>query len=70
MKWFALLIWFLISFLTGAAIYLALAPNPVIKTIARELTGTNAFDRCARAGRCRKVQQAPARPGHYRMAPA
>ncbi len=70
MKWFVILIWFLISFVTGAAIYLAVAPNPVIETIVQELTGTNVLDRCIKADRCRKVQQAPAKPGHYRIAPA
>jgi hypothetical protein len=69
MKWFVLVIWFLLSFLTGAVVYLALAPNPVIRTIAQQLTGTNDFDRCIKAQRCRKVQQAPAKPGHYHMAP-
>jgi hypothetical protein len=69
MKWFAILIWFLISFVTGVAIYLAVAPNPVIEAIVQELTGTNVLDRCVKASRCRKVQQAPAKPGHYRMAP-
>ncbi|HEX4027836.1 MAG TPA: hypothetical protein VHX18_09465 [Rhizomicrobium sp.] len=69
MKWFAILIWFLISFVTGVAIYLAVAPNPVIEAIVQELNGTNVLDRCVKAARCRKVQQAPAKPGHYRMAP-
>jgi hypothetical protein len=69
MKWFATLIWFLISFVTGAAIYLAIAPNPVLEAIVQELTGTNVLDRCVKAERCRKVQQAPAKPGHYRIAP-
>jgi hypothetical protein len=69
MKWLAILIWFLFSFITGAAIYLAVAPNPVIEAIVQELNGTNVLDRCVKAQRCRKVQQAPARPGHYRMAP-
>ena len=69
MKWFAILIWFLISFITGAAIYLAVAPNPVIEAIVQELNGSNVLDRCVKAQRCRKVQQAPARPGHYRIAP-
>ena len=41
MKWFVILIWFLISFVTGAAIYLAVAPNPVIRTIVQDLNGTN-----------------------------
>jgi hypothetical protein len=70
MKWFAILIWFLISFLTGATIYLAVAPSPVLQAIVQELRGTNVFDRCVKAARCRKVQQAPAKPGHYKMAPA
>ena len=70
MKWFAILIWFLISFVTGAAIYLAVAPSPVLEAIVQELRGTNVFDRCVRAERCRKVQQAPTKPGHYKMAPA
>lgn len=70
MKWFAILIWFLISFITGAAIYLAVAPNPVLEAIVQELTGTNVFDRCVKARACRKVQQAPTKPGHYKMAPA
>ncbi len=69
MKWFAILIWFLISFVTGVAIYLAVAPNPVIEAIVQQLTGTNVLDQCVKAARCRKVQQAPARPGHYHMAP-
>ena len=70
MKWFAILIWFLISFVTGAAIYLAVAPNPVIEAIVQELTGTNVLDRCVKAARCRKVMDAPVKPGHYHMAPA
>lgn len=70
MKWFVLLLWFLTAFLAGAAIYLAAAPNPVIHTIAEELTGTNVFERCVKAQRCRKLQQAPVKPGHYHMAPA
>lgn len=70
MKWFALLIWFLVSFLAGAALYLAVAPNPVLEAIVQELNGTNVFDRCVRAERCRKVRQAPGNPGHYKMAPA
>ena len=69
MKWFVVLIWFLISFLTGATLYLALAPNPVIEAIVQNLNGANVFDRCVQAARCRKVQQAPAKPGHYHMAP-
>ena len=69
MKWFVTLIWFLMSFLAGATIYLAVAPNPVIEAIVQELNDTNVFDRCVQAQHCRKVQQAPARPGHYRMAP-
>jgi|GEM_PF-6683259 hypothetical protein len=69
MKWFAILIWFLISFVTGAAIYLAVAPSPVLEAIVQELTGTSVLDRCVKAERCRKVQQAPAKPGHYRIAP-
>jgi hypothetical protein len=69
MKWFAILIWFLISFVTGVAIYLAVAPNPVIEGIVQELTGTNVLDRCVQAARCRKVQQAPDKPGRYHMAP-
>jgi hypothetical protein len=69
MKWFVFTIWFLISFMTGAAIYLAVAPNPVLEAIVQKLNGSNAFDRCIEAERCRKVQQAPAKPGHYRMAP-
>jgi hypothetical protein len=70
MKWFAVLIWFLMSFVTGAAIYLAVAPNPVIRTIVQDLNGANDFDLCVQAQRCRKVQQAPTKPGHYQMAPA
>ncbi len=70
MKWFVVLIWFLISFLAGATIYLAVAPNPVIEAIVQNLNGASVLDRCVQASRCRKVQQAPARPGHYRMAPA
>jgi hypothetical protein len=69
MKWFVVLIWFLISFLAGATIYLAVAPNPVIEAIVQDLNGNSVLDRCVQASRCRKVQQAPARPGHYRMAP-
>ena len=69
MKWFAIIIWFLISFVTGAAIYLAVAPSPVLQAIVQELTGTSVLDRCVKAERCRKVQQAPAKPGHYRIAP-
>ena len=70
MKWFVLLIWFLISFATGVAIYLAVAPNPVLEAIVQEITGTNAIDRCIKAARCHKVPQSPARPGHFHMAPA
>jgi hypothetical protein len=70
MKWFALLIWFLISFATGVAIYLAVAPNPVLEVIVQEITGTNVIDRCIKAARCHKVPQNPAQPGHFRMAPA
>ena len=70
MKWFAILIWFLISFVTGVTIYLAVAPSPVLEAIVQELTGTSVLDRCVKAERCRKVQQAPTRPGHYKMAPA
>jgi hypothetical protein len=70
MKWIAILIWFLVSFVTGAAIYLAVAPNPVLEAIVQQITGSNVLDRCIKAERCRKVQQAPAKPGHYRMAPA
>ena len=69
MKWFVILIWFLISFITGAAIYLAIAPNPVLEAIVQQLNGTSVFDRCVHAARC-NVQQAPAAPGHYQMAPA
>ena len=69
MKWFVVLIWFLISFLAGATLYLAVAPNPVIEAIVQDLNGNSVLDRCVQASRCRKVQQAPARPGHYRMAP-
>ncbi len=69
MKRFAILIWFLVSFVTGAAIYLAVAPNPVLEAIVQQLTGSNVLDRCIKAERCRKVQQAPAKPGHYKMAP-
>ena len=70
MKWFAIIIWFLISFVTGAAIYLAVAPSPVLQAIVQELTGTSVLDRCVKAERCRKVQEAPAKPGHYKMAPS
>jgi hypothetical protein len=70
MKWFVILIWFLMSFVTGAVIYLAIAPNPVVEAIVQELTGTNVLDRCVKAERCRKVPERPARPGHYHMAPA
>jgi hypothetical protein len=69
MKWFAILIWFLMSFVTGAAIYLAIAPNPVLEAVVQMVTGTNVLDRCIRAERCRKVQQAPPKPGHYKIAP-
>jgi len=69
MKWFAILIWFLISFVTGAAIYLAVAPNPVLEAIVQRVTGTNVLDRCIRAERCHKVPNNPTQPGHYRRAP-
>ena len=70
MKWFVLAIWFLTSFVAGAAIYLAVAPMPVVQAIVQDLKGSNVLDRCVKAARCRKVQDNPAKPGHYQMAPA
>ena len=64
------LVWLFLSFLTGAALYLAVAPRPVLDAIVEELTGASEFDRCVHAARCLKAMQAPDQPSHFRMAPA
>jgi hypothetical protein len=70
MRQLGTLFWFLVSFVTGAALYLALAPKPVFDAIVQDLTGASTFDRCVRTAHCLKAMQAPGAPNHYRMAPA
>jgi hypothetical protein len=70
MRQLGTLFWLLVSFTVGAALYLAVAPKPVLDTIVQDLTGASEFDRCVYAARCLKAMQAPSEPSHYRMAPA
>lgn len=56
--------------LAGVALYLAVAPKPVLDAILQDLAGASEFDRCVHAARCLKAMRAPTPPSHYQMAPA
>lgn len=61
--------WFVAAFLSGAALFLATRPAPVLQALVDELRGPNLFERCRDAGACVHLEIAPPAPKRRELPP-
>jgi hypothetical protein len=70
MRWLPTVLSVVAAFLMGAALAVVTNPRPLFRELISQVTGTNAFDRCIKAGSCNAVRggphDAPARIPHFK----
>ena len=62
-------VWFLVSFLAGAGLFLVTRPAPVLQSLVDGLR-PNLFEKCRDAGACAHLEIAPPPPERREMPPS